>query len=404
MRFLCGVVAVAIGVVGLAEAGVDEALPRLLDLGSKTCVPCGIMAPVLEGMRQEFEGVLEVEFVDVGERENVAVGRRHGIRAIPTQILFDPEGRELWRHEGFISRYGLLEKCRELGFEFAADALAPPFERLAPALPDTRPAEEVCFMCDGDIDHRTRVTVHTDKGDVGLCSPHHLFVMLSCLKEGVEETERSARVTDWHSGDTVPVMSASYLYGADEATGRPWTRAFADRAQAERERAAAGGSVLRYPVLKSKELACRCGFCDRSLYPEDAAVVKVDGVYSWGCCAHCATGVAARTGRDIEVHQPDRLTGEMVVVKTLGGYVSSIEPPEAVAWFGLRRGADGKLGSAGCYHQGFFTSAENLRAWVEQTPTAVGRQISIDQSLADKLRMSPQQIANACEVGECAPK
>jgi hypothetical protein len=114
--------------------------------------------------------------------------------------------------------------------------------------------------------------------------------------------------------------------------------------------------------------------------------------------------VAARTGRDIEVHQPDRLTGEMVVVKTLGGYVSSIEPPEAVAWFGLRRGADGKLGSAGCYHQGFFTSAENLRAWVEQTPTAVGRQISIDQSLADKLRMSPQQIANACEVGECAPK
>ena len=390
--------------LGGAVLPAQQGLPKLLDLGSKACIPCKLMAPILDGMRAEFGGVLDVQFVDVGERENVAVGTRYGIRVIPTQILLAPDGKELWRHEGFISRYGVLAKWREFGYEFAAKALAPPFERLAPAQPDTRAKESVCFLCDGDIDAKTRVTVHTEKGDVALCSPHHLFVMLSCLQQGLEGTERSAKVTDWATGQPVAALAAHYLVGADEKTGRPWTRAFAERPAAERERAASGGSILPYSLLKNKELANRCGFCDRSLYPEDGAIVKVDGVHSWGCCAHCSMGVAARTEKDLEVHEHDRLTGEPVVIRTMGGYVVSVEPAGAVAWFGLRPNAAGKLGSAGCFHQGFFTSAGNLRTWVEQTPHAVGRQITIDQSLADKLQMSPQQIAKACKIGECAPK
>ncbi len=392
------------GILSARAAAAAEGRPKLLDLGSKACVPCKLMTPILDGLRTEFGEALDVEFVDVGERENVALGRKHEIKAIPTQIFLAADGRELWRHEGYISRYGILAKWQELGFDFAATALAPSFERLIAAAPDTRPKNSICFMCDGDLQPQTTVAVHTDKGDVKLCGMHHLFVMLSCLQEDIAATEQSAKVADWATGLMVPAMSAFYLYGMDAKTGVPWTRAFAERVVAEQDRSTAGGSILSFAMLKSKELACRCGFCDRSLYPEEAALVKIEGVYSWGCCAHCAMGVAARTGQDIEVYQPDRLTGEMVVVKTLGGYVSVIEPADAVAWFGLRQGADGKYGSAGCYHQGFFTSGENLRQWVDQTPTATGRQISIDQSLADKLRMSPQQIAKACKIGECAPK
>ena len=199
-------------------------------------------------------------------------------------------------------------------------------------------------------------------------------------------------------------MTATFLYGMEEKTGRPSIRAFADRAKAEEARAAEGGSIIDYGVLKSKELASRCGFCDRSVYPEDVALVKIDGVYSYGCCAHCAMGCAARTGKDIEVHQPDGLTGEPVIVRTMGGYVASIEPPAAVAWYGKRRNADGKFVSAGCFHQGFFVNEENLRKWVEQHPIETGEAITIEQSLQDKLKMSPAQIQNACKVGQCAPK
>ena len=134
------------------------------------------------------------------------------------------------------------------------------------------------------------------------------------------------------------------------------------------------------------------------------ALVKIEGVHSWGCCAHCAMGCAARTGKDIEVHQADGLTGEPVIVKTLGGYVASIEPETAVAWFGKRKNAEGKFASAGCFHQGFFVNEENLRKWVQQRPLETGEAITIEQSLRDKMVLSPAQIQKACKVGECSPK
>jgi hypothetical protein len=115
-------------------------------------------------------------------------------------------------------------------------------------------------------------------------------------------------------------------------------------------------------------------------------------------------GVAARTGKDIEVYQKDGLTGEMIVVKTANGSIASIEPKTAVAWFGLRKNPEGKFVSAGCFHQGFFVNEDNLKKWVEQRPAATGRQISIAQSLEDKMKLNADQIKKACKIGECAPK
>ncbi|MFO8011802.1 MAG: thioredoxin family protein [Phycisphaerae bacterium] len=91
-------------------------LPRLLDLGSKTCIPCKMMAPILEELKEDYRGRLVVEFVDVRERPEVA--QQHGISVIPTQIFFDPDGKELWRHEGFLGKEDILAKWKELGYDF----------------------------------------------------------------------------------------------------------------------------------------------------------------------------------------------------------------------------------------------------------------------------------------------
>jgi len=115
-------------------------------------------------------------------------------------------------------------------------------------------------------------------------------------------------------------------------------------------------------------------------------------------------GVAARTGKSIEVREKDRLTRQAIVVKTLDGKVASLEPATAVAWFGQRMKPDGTWASAGCFHQGFFTSAESLKKWVEQNPYETGRLISISQALADKMKLSADQIRKACKIGECTPK
>jgi thioredoxin 1 len=377
-------------------------LPKLVDIGAGKCIPCKMMAPILQELKKEYTGRLEVQFIDVWE--NPAAGDKFGIKLIPTQIFYDASGKELFRHEGFMSKEDILAKWKELGIDLAGtSSKLPTFERLIPAQPDNRPKENICYMCDGDIDTKTLVTVQTEKGPVRLCSPHCYFIMYSCLTEDKAGFEKKVSVTDWATGNQISAASAAYLYGLDE-TGRPVIKAFADKQTAEGEQKASGGSVIEWAVLQNKELATRCGFCDRAVYPQDGAVVRVGGVNTWGCCSHCALGVAARTGKDIEVHEKDRLTGQEIVVKTLDGNVASLKPPTAVAWFGQRQKPDGTWLSAGCFHQGFFTNADNLKKWVEQNPYETGRLISISQALADKIKLSPEQIQKACKIGECSPK
>jgi hypothetical protein len=260
-------------------------------------------------------------------------------------------------------------------------------------------------MCDRDINPKTLVTVQTEKGPVRLCGPHCYFIMYSCLTEDKTGFEKKVAVADWATGRSIPLSEAVFLYGEDETIGRPWIKAFAGREAALAERAVSGGNVLALAALQEKELSHRCGFCDRACYPQDAAEVIVEGgVHTWGCCSHCALGVAARTGKNIEVREKDRLTRQAIVVKTLDGKVASVQPATAVAWFGQRQKPDGTWTSAGCFHQGFFTSADNLKKWVEQNPCETGRLISISQALADKMKLSPDQIQKACKIGECAPK
>ncbi|MCE5276480.1 MAG: organomercurial lyase [Planctomycetaceae bacterium] len=386
-----------------APADSGGALPKLLDLGSKSCIPCKMMAPILDELKKDYAAKFAVEFVDVGMKENLPIARKHGIRLIPTQIFLDKDGKELWRHEGFLGKDDILAKWKELGYESAGQATSK-IERWEPAAKDSRTKSQICYMCDGDVNDKTAVAVKTDKGDVRLCGLHCYFIMYSCLTEDKAGFEKKVAVTDLATGKMIPAAEASYLSGVDEKTGRPWVKAFAARDAAVKDMQTGGGGIVSWAALQENELAHRCGFCDRSCYPQDASKVLIEGVHSYGCCAHCAMGVAARTGKNIEVHQPDGLTGEKIVVKTLDGKVASVEPSTAVAWFGKKKAADGKWVSAGCFHQGFFTAPENLKKWLERHPYETGEMITIQQSLADKMKLSPQQIQKACKIGQCAPK
>lgn len=93
-------------------------LPKLLDLGSKKCIPCKMMAPVLEKLEKEYAGIMEVEFIDVWLKENVETGKKFEIEAIPTQIFFNAEGKELTRNTGYISEDDIMKKWKELGYDF----------------------------------------------------------------------------------------------------------------------------------------------------------------------------------------------------------------------------------------------------------------------------------------------
>ncbi|MCK6486893.1 MAG: thioredoxin family protein [Planctomycetes bacterium] len=113
-------------------APVAARLPRLLDLGATKCVPCKLMAPILEEMKTTYAGVLQVDFIDVWE--DPSAGQAHGISSIPTQIFFAPDGKELFRHEGFYAQEDMLAKWKALGFELKPAAAA----TSGPATPGAR--------------------------------------------------------------------------------------------------------------------------------------------------------------------------------------------------------------------------------------------------------------------------
>ena len=374
-------------------------LPKLVDLGADKCIPCKLMAPILEGLKKEYAGRMDVEFLDVWK--NPDAGKQHKIQLIPTQIFFDASGKELFRHEGFFGKADILAKWKELGVDVSGGKASVGMVRETPVAADKRPREKVCYMCDENVNPKTKTVVKGQSEQRVMCGPHCYFIYFSSIVGADSKAEEAKlSVTDWASGNLVAASAAQYLYGMD-AKGRATIKAFADKESATKEQQSNPGNLVTWDVLRAKELATRCAFCDRAVYPEDACGVKFGTTHGHGCCTHCSMGVAARLKQDIEVEAKDGLTGEPIRVKTLDGQIASLKPATAIAWFGQKKGPDGKWASAGCFKQAFFVNEANLQKWLEARPTMTGRQISIAQALADKMKLTSEQIAKACKLGEC---
>ena len=82
-------------------------LPKLIDLGAGKCIPCKMMEPILEELKHEYAGKLDIVVIDVWE--NPLEAQKYQVRVIPTQIFFDAKGKEFLRHEGFFSKEEILQ-------------------------------------------------------------------------------------------------------------------------------------------------------------------------------------------------------------------------------------------------------------------------------------------------------
>jgi len=109
-------------VFSLASAGQENPLPEklpvpgmvtLIDLGAATCIPCKMMEPILSQLEKEYAGKAAVVFIDLRHHKEMA--RKYRIRAIPTQIFYDQDGKEVGRHEGFLAKEAIEEAFQKLG-------------------------------------------------------------------------------------------------------------------------------------------------------------------------------------------------------------------------------------------------------------------------------------------------
>jgi thioredoxin 1 len=97
--------------------------PTLVEFGMDTCASCKAMHKVLDELGAAHAGRLRVVTVNVmQEREATAQWR---VMAIPTQVLLDGEGREVYRHLGFLSAQAIRERFAAHGMPLAGATATP---------------------------------------------------------------------------------------------------------------------------------------------------------------------------------------------------------------------------------------------------------------------------------------
>jgi thioredoxin 1 len=92
-----------------------KGMVTMVDLGAKKCIPCKMMAPILERLEKRYAGNAAIIFLDVWEDQKPA--QHFGIRGIPTQIFFDKAGKEITRHTGFMSEEAIVAQLKSMGVQ-----------------------------------------------------------------------------------------------------------------------------------------------------------------------------------------------------------------------------------------------------------------------------------------------
>jgi thioredoxin 1 len=106
------------GTVGLQAQSTPLPSPgtgrvTMIDLGATECIPCKMMAPILEELKIRYTGRADILFIDVWK--NPVQAKVYGIHTIPTQVFFDRNGREVYRNIGFMDKKRIVDILTRLG-------------------------------------------------------------------------------------------------------------------------------------------------------------------------------------------------------------------------------------------------------------------------------------------------
>jgi thioredoxin 1 len=62
-----------------------QGMVTMVDLGAKQCIPCKMMAPIIEELENEYKNRAAIVFIDVWEDPDAA--RNYGIKLIPPRFF-----------------------------------------------------------------------------------------------------------------------------------------------------------------------------------------------------------------------------------------------------------------------------------------------------------------------------
>ncbi|MBP9015263.1 MAG: thioredoxin [Candidatus Atribacteria bacterium] len=93
------------------EEVLDSEIPVLVDFWATWCMPCRMMAPIVEDIANSWQGKIKVGKLNTDEVPEIAA--KYGIQAIPTLLIFKG-GKEVGRIVGYVPKKVVEEKLQSI--------------------------------------------------------------------------------------------------------------------------------------------------------------------------------------------------------------------------------------------------------------------------------------------------
>ncbi|MCU0596404.1 MAG: thioredoxin family protein [Desulfobacterota bacterium] len=90
-----------------------KGMVTMVDFGAPFCAPCKAMYPFLEKLEKEYRNRAAIIVLDVGKSPELC--DKYGITELPTQVFYNPQGKEVYRHKGFMKEETIVKQLKKMG-------------------------------------------------------------------------------------------------------------------------------------------------------------------------------------------------------------------------------------------------------------------------------------------------
>jgi len=89
------------------ENGAQSFQLSLIEFGGQGCRPCMRMDTILEEITQIYGSKLNLQVIRLTDRENRKYAKYFGVQMVPSQVILNTKGEEVFRHTGFLAKEDL---------------------------------------------------------------------------------------------------------------------------------------------------------------------------------------------------------------------------------------------------------------------------------------------------------